>query len=101
MVSQQEKIEVEQSWRMARGFARVPQHYFQELPSNAGMAGDGYLAKPLPRSNATTDGNEKAALMCKSTNPSKLCQPAFKAPVVFGSSEQLLRVLTEHCAWIR
>jgi hypothetical protein len=54
-----------------------------------------------PQSNAPTDGNEKATLVRNSTNPSKLCQPALKAPVVFGSSEQLLRVLTQHCAWIR
>src|SRR5207244_9593055 len=50
---------------------------------------------------APTDGNEKATLMPKSPNPSKLCQPALKTPVVCGGSEQLLRVLTQHCAWVR
>jgi len=45
-------------------------------------------------SNAPTDGNEEATFVRKGTNPSKLCQPALKAPVVFGSSEQLLRMLT-------
>ena len=64
-------------------------------------AGDGYLAGPLPRSSAPTDSNEKATLVRKSTNPSKLCQPALKVPVVVGSSEQLRRVLTQHSAWIR
>src|SRR5260370_21612438 len=47
-----------------------------------------------------TDGNENATMVIKSPNPSKLCQQAIKVPVVFGSSEQLLRVLTQHCAWI-
>jgi hypothetical protein len=31
---------------------------------------NGYLAGPLPRSSAPTDGNEKATLVRKSTNPS-------------------------------
>src|ERR1700730_8153876 len=50
--------------------------------------------------SAPTDGNERATLVPKSPNPSKLCHPALKVPIVFGRSEQLLRVLTQHCAWI-
>src|SRR2546423_1812198 len=48
-----------------------------------------------------TDGNEKATLVPESPNPSKLCQPTLKTPVVCSGSEQLLRVLTQHCAWVR
>jgi hypothetical protein len=55
---------------------------------------------PPPRSSPPTDGNEKSTLVRKSTDPSKLCQPSLKTPVVFGSSEQLLRVLTQNCARI-
>jgi hypothetical protein len=40
--------------------------------------------------SAPTDGNEKATLVPKSPNPSKLCQPALKTPVVCSGSEQLL-----------
>src|SRR5216684_8880029 len=50
--------------------------------------------------SAPTDGNEKATLVPKSPNPSKLCQPALKTPVVCSGSEQLLRLLTQHCAWV-
>jgi hypothetical protein len=51
--------------------------------------------------SAPTDGNEKATLVPQSPNPSKLCQPALKKPVVCSGSEQLLQVLTQHCAWVR
>ena len=40
--------------------------------------------------SAPADGNEKATLVPKSPNPSKLCQPALKMPVVCSCSEQLL-----------
>ena len=39
--------------------------------------------------------------MPQSPNPSKLRQPALKKPVVCSGSEQLLQVLTQHCAWVR
>jgi len=45
--------------------------------------------EPLDLS-APTDGNEKAALLPKRPNPSKLRQPALKTPVVCSGSEQLL-----------
>jgi uncharacterized repeat protein (TIGR03803 family) len=75
--------------RTARHCAGFPLHIFVLTPGRREDLG------------APTDGNEKATLVPKSTNPSKLCQPALKVPVVFGRSEQLFRILAPHCAWIR
>ena len=44
--------------------------------------------------NAPTDGNEKATLVPKGSNPANLRQPTLNAPVVGRASEQFLRLLT-------
>src|SRR5947209_8895017 len=53
-----------------------------------------FYERPMPSVvgrdlSAPTDGKEKATLAPKGPNPSKLCQPALKTPVVCSGSEQL------------
>jgi hypothetical protein len=54
------------------------------------QAANEHRPRLVAESNAPTDGHEKTTLVPKSTNPSKLCHPSLKGPVIFGSSEQML-----------
>jgi hypothetical protein len=51
-----------------------------------------------------THHHKQAALVPERVNPTELCEPSLRLPVVNGLSEQFLRIsagiFTDECAWV-